>query len=511
MKTMKSVVFAIVLGLTVTACSAANEDNDAADANYAPAASASSNSKAKADSSSAEKPASRQSATPYEGMTFEDYGTHPFVTTEEDHLSTFAMDVDTGSYTMARSFIQKGDLPPQEAVRLEEFINYFDLSYAPPKKDTFAIHVDAGPAPLGNEELKLVRIGIKGKEIESDERKRANLTFVIDVSGSMDRDNRIGLVKRSLKMLVNQLEPTDRIGIVVYGSTARTVLKPTSVEDEDAILDAIDGLQIEGATNAEAGLLEGYQMASKLFEKDAINRVILCSDGVANVGKTGPEDILDTVQDYAGQSIYLSTFGFGMDNYNDVLMEQLADKGNGTYAYIDDIDESRKVFREQLTSTLQTIAKDAKIQVDFDPDQVSQYRLLGYENRAIADEDFRNNRVDGGEIGAGHTVTALYEVQLKKSAGDKPLGTVTIRYKDVDEKNRSKEISETIHLSRDLSDETEFIASVAEFAEIMKSREGNETERLQDVLKLARRTASTERQDEFTDLVESAIEISEQM
>ena len=507
MKKMMGIGLAIVLGLTITACSASNEDNDAADANYAPAAKASSHSQA--DSSSAEKPASQPPAAPYEDMTFEDYGTHPFVTTEEDHLSTFAMDVDTGSYTMARSFIQNGDLPPQEAVRLEEFVNYFDLSYEPPKNDTFAIHVDAGPAPFGNEELKLVRIGIKGKEIESDERKQANLTFVVDVSGSMDKDNRIGLVKRSLKILVNQLEPTDRIGIVVYGSTARTVLKPTSVEDEDAILDAIDGLQIEGATNAEAGLLEGYKMASKFYEKDAINRVILCSDGVANVGKTGPEDILDTIQDYAGRSIYLSTFGFGMDNYNDVLMEQLADKGNGTYAYIDDIDESKKVFREQLAGTLQTIAKDAKIQVDFDPDQVSQYRLLGYENRAIADEDFRNNRVDGGEIGAGHTVTALYEVQLKKSAGNMLLGTVTIRYKDVDEKNRSKEISEKIRLSEDLSDETEFIASVAEFAEIMKNREGNEEERLQDVLTLARRTASTERQDEFTDLVESAIEIGE--
>ncbi|MDG0794196.1 DUF3520 domain-containing protein [Cohnella ginsengisoli] len=381
------------------------------------------------------------------------------------------------------------------------------MNDAPPKDDKFAIHVDAGPSPFGEAGTQLVRIGIKGKEIESEERKRANLTFVIDVSGSMDQDNRIGLVKRSLALLVNQLKPNDKIGIVVYGSTARTVLEPTSVEEADTILSAIDNIQIEGSTNAEAGLLLGYKMASKLNDdEDAINRVILCSDGVANIGETGPEGILLTIEDYAGRNVYLSTFGFGMDNYNDVLMEQLADKGNGAYAYIGDIDEAKKVFQEQLTGTLQTIAKDAKIQVDFDPAQVKGYRLLGYENRAVADEDFRNNKVDGGEVGAGHSVTALYELQLKDGAS-KSWGKVTIRYKDVDNNNRSRESSATIGPSGELSDATLFIAAVAEFAKIMKDSEGVGESRLQQVLAMAEKHAASERQEEFGDLVKAFMEV----
>lgn len=439
-------------------------------------------------------------------MFFQDYGTNPYVSTENDRLSTFAMDVDTGSYTLARSYIQDGNVPPLEAIRLEEFINYFDLKDTPPKDDTFAIHVDAGPSPFGQEGTQLVRIGIKGKEIESESRQRANLTFVIDVSGSMDQDNRIGLVKRSLSLLVNQLKANDRIGIVVYGSTARTVLQPTAVEDEDAILAAIDGLQIEGSTNAEAGLLLGYKMASKTYDEKAINRVILCSDGVANIGETGPEGILRTIEDYAAQNLYLSTFGFGMDNYNDVLMEQLADQGDGAYAYIDDIDEAKKIFQEQLTETLQTIAKDAKIQVDFDPAQVKGYRLLGYENRAVADEDFRNNKVDGGEVGAGHSVTALYELQLKDGAA-KPWGKVTIRYKDVDDNNRSRESAAPIGPSEALSDATLFIAAVAEFAQIMKDSEGVGDSRLQQVLQMAEKHAASERQEEFGALVRAFMDI----
>jgi Ca-activated chloride channel family protein len=492
MKRKWSLLLVILLGCLTAGCSAGSDkNNDSSSVQQAPMAEAS----------------SQESSASYDDMYFQDYGTNPYVFAEEDQLSTFAMDVDTGSYTLARSYIEDGNLPPREAVRPEEFINYFDINYEPPEENTIAIHVDAGPSPFGDEDAQLVRIGIKGKEIDSEERKRANLTFVIDVSGSMKQDNRIGLVKRTLRLLVNQLNADDRIGIVVYGTTARTVLDPTSVEDGDHILDAIDDLQIEGSTNAEAGLLAGYKMAGKSYAKGAINRVILCSDGVANIGETDPEGILNTIEDYAGRSIYLSTFGFGMDNYNDVLMEQLADKGNGTYAYIDDIDEAKNVFQEQLTGTLQTIAKDAKIQVEFDPDQVDRYRLLGYENRAIDDDEFRNNRVDGGEVGAGHSITALYEVDLKNTAS-KQLGKVTIRYKDVDDKNKSKETTESIRLSDDLSNETRFIASVAEFAEIMKEREGMDESRLEDVLRLARKTAASERQEEFVELVERTIEIN---
>ncbi|MDI4649076.1 vWA domain-containing protein [Cohnella hashimotonis] len=489
----------LLIGALVAGCSSSS-DNDSA-ANRAPE----SKSQAVSNEAAAASAHDQRASTPSD-MFFQDYGTNPYVSAEDDRLSTFAMDVDTGSYTLARSYIKDGNVPPQEAIRLEEFVNYFDLNDAPPKNDTFAIHVDAGPSPFGEAGTQLVRIGIKGKEIESEARKRANLTFVIDVSGSMDEDNRIGLVKRSLELLVNQLKPNDRIGIVVYGSTARTVLQPTAVEDEGAILAAIDDLQIEGSTNAEAGLLLGYKMASKFNDEDAINRVILCSDGVANIGETGPEGILRTIEDYAAKNLYLSTFGFGMDNYNDVLMEQLADKGDGAYAYIDDMDEAKKIFQEQLTETLQTIAKDAKIQVEFDPAQVKGYRLLGYENRAIADEDFRNNKVDGGEVGAGHSVTALYELQLKSDAA-KPWGKVTIRYKDVDDNNRSRESSASIGPSDKLSDATLFIAAVAEFAKIMKDSEGVGESRLQNVLQTAEKHASSERQEEFGELVKTFMDI----
>ncbi|SFB49713.1 Ca-activated chloride channel family protein [Cohnella sp. OV330] len=492
--------FVLLLAALVAGCSSSSDNDSSGDS--APQSVSGADSKA-AEASRATAPLS---SAPND-MFFQDYGTNPYVSTADDRLSTFAMDVDTGSYTLARSYIEDGNVPPQEAIRLEEFINYFDLNDAPPKDDTFAIHVDAGPSPFGEAGTQLVRIGIKGKEIESEERKRANLTFVIDVSGSMDQDNRIGLVKRSLALLVNQLKPNDKIGIVVYGSTARTVLEPTSVEEEDTILSAIDNLQIEGSTNAEAGLLLGYKMASKLNDDEAaINRVILCSDGVANIGETGPDGILRTIEDYAGRNLYLSTFGFGMDNYNDVLMEQLADKGNGAYAYIGDIDEAKKVFQEQLTGTLQTIAKDAKIQVDFDPAQVKGYRLLGYENRAVADEDFRNNKVDGGEIGAGHSVTALYELQLKDDAS-KSWGKVTIRYKDVDNNNRSRESNASIGPSGELSDATLFIAAVAEFAKIMKDSEGVGESRLQNVLAMAEKHAASERQEEFGDLVKAFMEL----
>ncbi|MFD0672759.1 von Willebrand factor type A domain-containing protein [Cohnella sp. GCM10027633] len=499
MRRTVSLVFVILLGVIIAGCSGASNDDaaSAGDREQAPQAA----SESKAYRSEAVQPSSAPN-----DMFFEDYGTNPYVATEDDRLSTFAMDVDTGSYTLARSYIRDGNLPPQEAIRLEEFINYFDLDDAPPKDDTFAIHVDAGPSPFGEQGTQLVRIGIKGKEIESAERKRANLTFVIDVSGSMNQDNRIGLVKRSLALLVNQLKPDDRIGIVVYGSSARTVLEPTAVEEEETILAAIDELQIEGSTNAEAGLLLGYKVASKIYEKEAINRVILCSDGVANIGKTDPDGILRTIEDYAGRNLYLSTFGFGMDNYNDVLMEQLADQGNGAYAYIDDIDEAKKIFQEQLTETLQTIAKDAKIQVEFDPEQVKGYRLLGYENRAIADEDFRDNKVDGGEVGAGHSVTALYEIELENGASD-TWGKVTIRYKDVDDRNRSRESAAAIGPTGELSDATLFIASVAEFARIMKDSEGVGNSRLQQVLRLAEQHAASERQEEFGQLVKDFIDV----
>lgn len=259
----------------------------------------------------------------------------------------------------------------------------------------------------------------------------------------------------------------------------------------------------EGSTNAEEGLRLGYEMAAQAFSPDAINRVILCSDGVANVGETTAEGILSTIERYAGEGITLSTFGFGMGNYNDVLMEQLADKGDGTYSYIDTFSEARRVFTEALTGTLQTIAHDAKIQVEFDPKAVETYRLLGYENRDVADEDFRNDRVDGGEIGAGHTVTALYEIKRKRPEAEK-LGTVRVRYKD-EKTSQAKEVAEPMAIGKTLQREVQFLASVAEFAEMLRGSEWAEGSSLKKVADLAEKTATGEQQLEFVRLVKDAL------
>ncbi|MEJ8547295.1 vWA domain-containing protein [Brevibacillus borstelensis] len=436
------------------------------------------------------------------GMHFKYYGTNPAVDTAEDHLSTFAADVDTGSYSVMRNYVTRGSLPPADAVRVEEFINYFPLSYEPPSKDAFAIHTDGGPSPF-RPGYDLLRVGIKGKEIAATNRKPAHLVFVIDISGSMNQENRLELVKKSLRVLVDQLEEKDKVGIVVYGSKGRKLLEPTSADNKAAIIESLDYLLPEGSTNAEEGLRLGYEMAAQAFSPEGINRVILCSDGVANVGQTTAEGILSAIERYAGEGITLSTFGFGMGNYNDVLMEQLADKGDGTYSYIDTFSEARRVFTEALTGTLQTIAHDVKIQVEFDPKAVETYRLLGYENRDVADEDFRNDRVDGGEIGAGHTVTALYEIKRKSSEAEK-LGTVRVRYKD-EKTSQAKEVAEPLAIGKTLEKEVQFLASAAEFAEILRGSEWAKESSLKKVADLAEKTASGEQQLEFVRLVKDAL------
>ncbi len=403
--------------------------------------------------------------------TFQDYGVNPFSDAREDHLSTFAVDVDTASYTVARRYLNDGQLPPPEAVRVEEFVNYFDQSYSDPQEGAFRIVVDGAPSPF-EAGLHLVRVGIQGRRVSDWARKPANLIFVIDVSGSMDIDNRLELVKRSLELLVDSLNNDDSIGIVVYGSEARTVLEPISAGNRRLILRAIRSLRPEGSTNAEAGLRLGYEHAMRAYIPGGINRIILCSDGVANVGLTGPESILGTVRGYVEEGINLTTVGFGMGNFNDLLMEQLADQGNGFYAYVDDIDAARKIFVEDLTSTLQVIALDAKIQVDFNPEQVAYYRLLGYENRNVADQDFRNDAVDAGEVGAGHAVTALYAVSLYPEAEGR-LATIQLRWQDPNS-FRVQEINQNLNtwdLARrfDQADpHFQLTALVGQFAEVLR-------------------------------------------
>jgi Ca-activated chloride channel family protein len=431
-------------------------------------------------------------------------------------------------------------------VRVEEFVNFLPQGYPRFESDDFRILVDGAPSPFGRG-YHLLRIGLKGREIEQWDRKPARLTFVVDVSGSMERENRLQLVKQALRLLVDQLRDDDRVGIVVYGTEGRVLLEPTDLgesvalaggirrrsddpgEDEPGdrrngrrrILKAIDLLHAEGSTNAEQGLQLGYEMARRAFRPEAINRIVLCSDGVANVGLTGPQSILEQVRIEADRGIHLSTIGFGMGNYNDVLMEQLADRGDGNYYYVDDLDEARRVFVKNLTGTLQTIARDAKIQVEFHPSRVLRYRLLGFENRDVADRDFRNDKVDAGEIGAGHEVTALYEVKLAPHAANGPIATVRLRYARPEHDGsgvpRVREIAKDIGssgLSRrfeDASPRFRLDAAAAEFAEILRGSYWAKEGRLSDVLSVARSAARGLREDaaaEFVSLVEKAARLS---
>lgn len=360
---------------------------------------------------------------------FQNYGVNTFIDTSADPLSTFALDVDTASYTIARRYVRDGLLPPTDAIRVEEFVNYFNQEYPIPPDVAFAIYADGARSPFHADGTYFLRIGIQGYEEPASERPRAALTFVIDVSGSMEMGNRLGLVKQALEMLVDGLRLDDTVAIVVYGSDAHIALWPTSGSEKETILYTIRNLRPLGSTNAQAGLLLGYQMASRAYLPDGINRVILASDGVANVGLTDPDLLAAQIRQYSEGGIALTTVGVGMGNFNDVLMEQLADQGNGNYAYVDTLYEAQKLFVNDLTSTLQTIARDAKVQVEFNPEIVNQYRLIGYENRAIADRDFRDNRIDAGEIGAGHSATALYAIRMKSGTNGR-IATVRLRWED---------------------------------------------------------------------------------
>lgn len=442
-------------------------------------------------------------------MFFQNYGVNAYIDTSEDHLSTFALDVDTASYALARSYVQDGLRPPADAIRVEEFVNYFKQDYANPANVAFGLYADGAPSPFQRDGTHILRFGVQGYNVPEEERQAASLTFVIDVSGSMASENRLGLVKRSLQLLVDRLRPSDTVAIVVYGTQARLILNPTSGEDRATLLNAIYSLTPEGSTNAEAGLKLGYEIANRAYRAGGINRVILCSDGVANVGATGPDQILHSIRGYADAGITLSAFGFGMGNFNDVLLEQLADKGDGNYAYVDDLDEARRLFVENLTATLQVIALNAKTQVDFNPAVVSRYRLIGYENRAVADEQFRDNTVDAGEIGAGHSVTALYAVQLRPEARGR-IATVHLRWEDP-QTRAVHEISgdfDTESVARSFDDASlryQLDVVVMQYAEVLRRSPWAQATNLNDLRIRAERLAAQLPRDadvaEFAELV----------
>jgi Ca-activated chloride channel family protein len=443
-------------------------------------------------------------------MYFEHTGVNPFVATEDDSLSTFAVDVDNASWTVARNYLSRGMLPPKDAIRVEEFVNTFDPGWARHTDDVFRIHSDGAVSRFGGG-YHLLRIGVVGKTVKDENRKAANLIFVIDISGSMNRENRLGSVKKSLRILLDELGEGDRVGLVVYGSQGEIRLEPTDISRREVIVQAIDGLISNGSTNVYEGLELAYGLARKNYEPAKINRLILCSDGVANNGaSTEAEEILTMVRKASDEGITISTIGFGMGNYNDILMEKLADKGDGNYYYVDRQEEAERVFKENLTGLLQTIACEVKIQVEFDTRVVKRWRLLGYENRDVADRDFRNDAVDAGEVGAGHQVTALYELKLAHppggaggSAADEAVregpairvGTVRLRHEapthDTARAGQVEEIEQTLLLSQlagDFASGTVWMrvqTVAAEFAEILRGSYWAKESRLADLVPVA--------------------------
>jgi Ca-activated chloride channel family protein len=329
----------------------------------------------------------------------------------ENPVSTFSIDVDTGAYANVRRFLNAGQLPPQDSVRVEEMINYFDYQYAPPtdRSTPFQVSTELAYAPW-NPNAMLLKVGIKGFEIAASERPASNLVFLIDVSGSMESPDKLPLLKNAFRLLTDQLTAKDRVSMVVYAGNSGVVLAPTPGNEKHKILAALDRLEAGGSTNGGQGIKLAYQVAHDSFIKKGINRVVLATDGDFNVGVVDFESLIDMAERERQSGIAITTLGFGTGNYNDKLMERIADAGNGNYAYVDTLNEARKVLVSELSSTLFTIAKDVKIQVEFNPAEVLEYRLIGYENRTLAREDFNNDKVDAGDIGAGHRVTALYEI-----------------------------------------------------------------------------------------------------
>ncbi len=377
---------------------------------------------------------------------YEGIADNPFLAVARQPLSTFSIDVDTASYANVRRFLNEGRLPPPDAVRIEEMVNYFQYDYAPPKDAApFAVHLETAECPW-RPDHRLVRIGLKGREIDRRERGPSNFVFLLDVSGSMGEPNKLPLVKQAMRMLVEQLHEDDRVAIVTYADGTGVRLPSARGNEKQRILDAIDALQAGGCTNGGAGIQLAYSQAAEHFVEKGTNRVVLCTDGDLNVGITSDDELVRLIQQKAKTGVFLTVLGFGTGNLKDSKMEKLADKGNGLYAYIDGLREAHRVLVEQMTGSLVTIAKDVKIQVEFNPAQVAGYRLVGYENRVMANRDFHDDRKDAGEIGAGHTVTALYEIVPASAArNDENLGDSEhpLKYQRTPEAKPARELTES--------------------------------------------------------------------
>jgi Ca-activated chloride channel homolog len=455
-----------------------------------------------------------------------------FLASTENPLSTFSIDVDAASYSNVRRFLQTGAMPPAGAVRIEEMINYFKYDYPQPKNEyPFSINTEMAECPW-NTQHKLVMIGLQGRQLSTENLPPSNLVFLVDVSGSMDEENKLPLVKSSMKLLVDQLRPQDKVAMVVYAGSAGLVLPPTSGANKATIKAAIDKLEAGGSTAGGAGITLAYSTAKENYLKEGNNRVILCTDGDFNVGVSSDDELVRLIEEERKSGVFLTVLGYGTDNYQDSKMQQLANKGNGNHAYIDNIREAKKVLVNEFGGTLFTIAKDVKLQIEFNPTKVQAYRLIGYENRMLNKEDFNNDLKDAGELGSGHTVTALYEVipvgvqssfiekvdalkyQPNSRRNEPPatdeIMTIKFRYKNPSE-NKSRLIEHPV-LDRHVplantSDNFRFAAAVASAGMLLRNSEFKQNASYEQVWKLAKDALGNDAEgyrSEFLNLVRNA-------
>ncbi len=459
------------------------------------------------------------------------YAEKEFVPVKDQPLSTFGIDVDTASYTNMRRFLSQGSLPPQDSIRIEELINYFKFDYPNPEgRVPFSVHVDTAACPWAEEHI-LARIGIKGRDVApKKDRPGSNVVFLLDTSGSMADEDKLPLFVKGMKLLLGSLSPRDRLGIVTYSSTARVALESAPLEDKRGVEKVLDSLRADGSTNGAEGIAVAYAMARANFAEGGTNRVILCTDGDFNVGITEKEQLVQLIEREAKSGVFLTVLGFGQGNLKDTNLQSLADKGNGHYCYVDSFKEARRVLMDQVTGTMVTIAKDVKIQVEFNPAKAAGYRLIGYEKRALAARDFNDDKKDAGEIGAGQTVTALYEIvpagkplpapevdALKYQPVEKAperatstspdLMTVKLRYKLPDRDESSKlEVPVIASTNRTPSTDFAFASSVAAFGMILKNSPFKGSANMDMVSALAARGKGEDpdgARAEFADLVKS--------
>ncbi|HEY9614144.1 VWA domain-containing protein [Allocoleopsis sp.] len=435
---------------------------------------------------------------------------NPFLRVSNNPLSTFSIDVDAASYSNVRRFINEGKLPPKDAVRIEELINYFPYEYPQPEGDRpFSVSTEISQAPW-NPDHRLVHIGLQGKKISTENLPPSNLVFLLDVSGSMEEPNKLPLLKSAFRLLVNELRPNDKVSLVVYAGAAGVVLPPTPGNQKDKIFDAIEKLQAGGSTAGGEGIQLAYKLAKENFIQSGNNRIILATDGDFNVGTSSDSELVSLIEQKREEGVFLTVLGVGMGNLQDSKMEKLANKGNGNYAYLDNMLEAKKVLVKEIGGTLLTIAKDVKLQVEFNPSKVQAYRLIGYENRMLRNEDFKNDKKDAGELGAGHSVTALYEIipigvksdvkvsdvdSLKyqktvqnAASGSNELMQVKLRYKAPNQNNSQLLTSPVVDRGMKLEDAStnfKFSAAVAEFGMVLRGSQYKGKANFDDILKLA--------------------------